>query len=224
MDGVTSVTCATNSEVTSTATVEMTSTVSEAIMTTTSQVSNSTSEVTTTTATLTSQSTNQLTGTVSSTEVTEVKSTTTVITTTTMHTSSSEDSQSSAQNHTRPLTKPSGDCQANFQPNASEDAASGTKENKPKVVSLQSLIPNVKASTLQVGDKAGALAKVATSGAKTVLVVNRDGGKVMLQVAAQSVEKAGEDGSNAQEASGTASSIASGESVRYSNLWLYSEL
>lgn len=184
---------------------------------TTSEVT--TSEVTNTT--ITNESGSQVTAAIMSTEVKEVKTTTTIFTTTTTSINNTDASSSVSDtmlslppNHTKPLMAPSGDCQADKEENQNEDVADvtagDTKGEKPqaKVVSLQSLIPNVKASTLQVEDKSGALAKAATSGAKTVLVVNRDGGKVMLQVAAQPAEKVGDEVSTSQESSSTASSAS----------------
>jgi hypothetical protein len=125
-------------------------------------------------------------------QVTEVKTTTTTIFTTTSTATLSNLPSDELANHTKPLIAPSGDFQTE-----GESAEGEGEKPKAKVVSLQSLIPGgVKGSTLQVEDKTGALAKAASSGAKTVLVVNRDGNKVMLQVSAQPVDKSGEEGGN----------------------------
>lgn len=189
-----------------------------------------TSEVTNTTVTCESGS--QVTATITSTEVKEVKTTTTIITTTTTTVNNTDASSSVTDtmlplppNHTKPLTAPSGDCQADKEADHNDSAAEvpvgDTKDVKPqsKVVSLQSLIPNVKATTLQVEDKSGTLAKAATSGAKTVLVVNRDGGKVMLQVAAQPAEKTGDEVSTSQESSSTGSAASGEPSFRWLLRW-----
>ena len=130
----------------------------------------------------------------STTEIKEVHTTTTIITTTTTTTTLNDatgqdaNSQAPAQNHATPLTTPSGD--GNIRTDTAED------KGKPKIV-IQSLIPGMKGATLQMdGKDGGALAKAASSGTKTVLVVNRDGGKVMLQVASQPMEKMGDDKTN----------------------------
>lgn len=185
----------------------------------TSVDSNATSEFTSsevTNTTVSNESSNQLTVTTMSMEVKEIKtSTTTIVTTTTtsaVNNNNTDTVLSATSNHTNPLTAPSGDCPAKKEGDQSEDAAGDSRDEKPKskVISLQSLIPSMKAASLQLEDKSGALAKVATSGAKTVLVVNRDGGKVIMQMSAPPVEKTADE-STSQESSSSTSATASGE-------------
>ncbi|XP_005095843.3 nucleosome-remodeling factor subunit NURF301 [Aplysia californica] len=73
------------------------------------------------------------------------------------------------------------------------EAIKASSDGKPKVINLQSLLPAARQTLLNVVDKSGEESKNDAS-TKTVLLVNREGGKVTLQVQRQPVSK--EDGSS----------------------------
>ncbi|XP_025083493.1 nucleosome-remodeling factor subunit BPTF-like isoform X4 [Pomacea canaliculata] len=154
---------------------------------------------------------------------TQIKETTTTIITTTTTTTTTvhmEGASAEAFNHTKPLNISGRDSLLSCIPSESIPESTGQDDKpKPKVVSLQSLIPNVKTSALQVEDKGGGGMPKITPGTKTVLVVNREGGKVTLQVAAQALEKLndagkGEELTMTQQMSSTTTTAASGIETR----------
>ncbi|XP_059156808.1 nucleosome-remodeling factor subunit BPTF-like isoform X2 [Physella acuta] len=73
------------------------------------------------------------------------------------------------------------------------DAIKSSSDGKPKVISLHSLLPSARQSLLNAVDKSGDDSK-SDGSTKTVLLVNRDGGKVTLQVQRQPSSK--EDGNS----------------------------
>ncbi|CAL1541774.1 unnamed protein product, partial [Lymnaea stagnalis] len=75
------------------------------------------------------------------------------------------------------------------------EAIKSSTDGKPKVISLQSLLPSARQSLLNAVDKSGEDNK-GDGGTKTVLLVNREGGKVTLQVQRHSVNKDDPNGSN----------------------------
>lgn len=149
--------------------------------------------------------TQQVTETTETTETTTVKSTTFTVSSTGLKPADTEDKEekmdtSESVNQTiNSSSTPAEDKSGTEQPVS--DTAGGASESKsetesekstnnPSIVSLQSVFPNAKTSLLKSLDEKTADGSPQT---KTVLVVNREGGKVTLSVATQPLADGAKD-------------------------------
>ncbi|GFN96955.1 nucleosome-remodeling factor subunit bptf-like [Plakobranchus ocellatus] len=94
------------------------------------------------------------------------------------------------------------------------EAIKSSSDGKPKVISLQSLLPSARQTLLDAVDKGKDDSGKGESGGttKTVLLVNREGGKVTLQVQRQPVVGKDEEESTSVSATSTSVSTSSSES------------
>ena len=84
------------------------------------------------------------------------------------------------------------------------EAIKASSDGKPKVINLQSLLPAARQSLLNVVGKSGDASKI-DGNSKAVLLVNRDGGKLTLQVQSQPDDNK-EEGSSTKTVSETTTS------------------
>lgn len=92
------------------------------------------------------------------------------------------------------------------------EALKQNSDGKPKVINLQSLLPAARQTLLNAMDKNGD--DKSDSATKTVLLVNREGGKVTLQVQRQPVKKDDQTSSITQTTT-TTSVNASGNDIAF---------
>ncbi|CAG5131375.1 unnamed protein product, partial [Candidula unifasciata] len=97
---------------------------------------------------------------------------------------------------------------------ALSEAIKSTTEGKTKIISLHSLLPSARQSILNTGDKNGEDTK-SDGPTKTVLLVNRGGGKVTLQVSRQPIGKDDQNGSSVTQTSTSSSVAVSGSEGSY---------
>ncbi|GFR88529.1 nucleosome-remodeling factor subunit BPTF-like, partial [Elysia marginata] len=94
------------------------------------------------------------------------------------------------------------------------DAIKSSSDGKPKVINLQSLLPSARQTLLDAVDKGKDESgkNDSGSGAKTVLLVNREGGKVTLQVQRQAATEKDEEESASVTSTSTSVTASSAES------------
>lgn len=93
------------------------------------------------------------------------------------------------------------------------EAIKSTSEGKPKVISLQSLLPAARQGILNAVEKNGDDSK-SDGQTKTVLLVNREGDKVTLQVQRQPISKDDDKGNKTTLSQSSSTSVsASGKAL-----------